>query len=314
MMIIPESEVSDYLSYKDLITKIAECMFLEDQAFEKHVFDLNPGEKERAHIMIMAAAIKERYFGVKQLSIFEGNTSDPRIQGNYTLYTRSNGKPLMVVDAQELTARRTACTSALAANYLARPMSTKLLLCGNGYLAPYMAEAISMVRPIQKIYWWSRDPSSIDVSRIDQERAEIIPVGDLESIVPKVDIISCATSAQDPFLKGEWLVEGQHIDLVGSYQRDRREADDLCISRAKLYCDKRSHALESAGDLFQAIQGGIIREEDIVGELYELMTGYSRGREKDSEITLFKSVGLAIEDLAAAIILYEKYSKKSEES
>lgn len=307
-MIKFQGQLNTFIDYPTLIDKIAFAIKEEGQTFEKIKLDLAPGKSDREHVMILPSALKSNYFGIKQLSIFEGNKSLglPSIQGTYTLFSKDDGRVLLQIDAQELTAMRTAATSALASRFLSRKNSTKLLICGAGYLAPFMAEAHSSVRPIDTIYWWSRGNKVIDVSRIEIENVQVKAVDNLDDVVSEVDIISCVTSAKSSYLKGALLVPGQHLDLVGSYQKDRREVDDTCVLRSSLFVDQMDNVIQHAGDIYGPISKGLITTEDIKASLKSLIDDQHQGRINLEEITLFKSVGLGIEDLAIAVLVYEK--------
>jgi ornithine cyclodeaminase len=207
-----------------------------------------------------------------------------------------------------LTLRRTAAASALAARFLARPDSARLLMVGTGALAPQLVLAHASVRPIREVLIWGRSPDKAQrlADVLDSRRMTVRATADLASAVTGADIISCATMTQDPLVRGEWLKPGQHLDLVGGYTPEMREVDDAAIERARVYVDTREGAMKEAGDIIQPIKHGVLLEAQIAGELAELAQGRAPGRSYYNQITLFKSCGTALEDLAAAVMVFER--------
>jgi ornithine cyclodeaminase len=270
-----------------------------------------PGESP-ATLLLMPAWQPGAYIGVKLVSVFPDNHQRglPAIHGSYLLSSGKTGEMLAVIDGGELTARRTAATSALAARYMARSDASTLLVVGTGRLSLNLIEAHSQVRSLTKVLVWGRD--------IDKARAvarEAVALGypaeatdDLEAAARSADIISCATLSHAPLIQGAWLKPGSHLDLVGAFKKDMRESDDEAVLRATLFVDTREGAFAEAGDLLQPLEAGLITRDSIKAELAELVTGRAAGRQSQDEITLFKSVGAALEDLAGAILAYETVS------
>jgi ornithine cyclodeaminase len=217
------------------------------------------------------------------------------------LFDAATGLPLAVLDGTELTRRRTAAASALAARYLAPPDATRLLMVGTGGLAPHVIESHAAVRSISSVRVWGRRMEAAEtVARgLAGRPYEVEAVSDLPAAVHWADIISCATLSETPIVHGAWLRPGQHLDLIGSFTPAMREADDAALSRAGIYVDTRM-ALSESGELLHGFASGVISAADVRGELSELVRGSVAGRRAAEEITLFKSVGCAIEDLAAA--------------
>jgi ornithine cyclodeaminase len=207
-----------------------------------------------------------------------------------------------------LTLWRTAAASALAATYLAREDASHLVLIGAGALAPYLARAHATNRPIKKVSIWNRSaPRAQGLAKeLGNEKFSVEVVSDAERAVRAADIVSCATLSTEPLVQGQWLKAGAHLDLVGGFRPVMREADDDAVKRARVYVDTRGGALKEAGDLVIPIARGIFRETDVQGDLFDLCRGTAKGRASGSEITLFKSVGTAIEDLAAAMLVWRK--------
>ena len=254
----------------------------------------------------------ERFLGCKIVTVFPDNAAvgQPSLYGNYLLMSGATGAPLAVMDARALTAWRTAAASALAARYLAREDAEHLVMIGAGALAPHLVRAHMAVRPIKRVTLWNRTHGhavslafGLAVGGVEVTIAE-----DLATAVADADIVSCATLATEPILRGQWLKPGAHVDLVGGYTPKMREADNETIKRARVYVDTRAGALKEAGDVVIPLRRGIIRQRNIVGDLSELVAGKAKGRTSDRHITLFKSVGSAIEDLAAAVLVWRNSS------
>jgi ornithine cyclodeaminase/alanine dehydrogenase-like protein (mu-crystallin family) len=250
-----------------------------------------------------------RYLGVKSVTVFPDNAtrSKPAVLGTYLLLSAETGETLAVMDATKLTAWRTGAASALASRYLARRDASRLLMVGAGALAPQLVRAHASVRPIREVALWNRSPD-----RVRALAAALAPTGlsvtvadDLEAEARRADIISTATISAEPLICGEWLRPGTHVDSVGAYRPNMRETDDALVRRARIWVDTRPGAFSEAGDIVQPLQAGVIGREAILGDLFDLTRGFETGRGSDEEITFFKSVGAAIEDLAAAIAVYE---------
>jgi alanine dehydrogenase len=257
--------------------------------------------------------------GVKIVTVFpdNGKRSLPSIYGQYLLLDGTTGATLALLDGTMLTKRRTACASGLASRYLSRPDASRLLMIGTGALAPELIRVHAKVRPIGEVAIWGRTPAQAEVlaARLAASlpaaigRAiEVRAVGDRQAAVERADIVSCATLSDAPLVEGAWLRAGQHVDLVGAYTPRMRESDDRAVQRARLYVDTRAGALKEGGDVVQPLASGAISEAHVIADLFELARGQRAGRAAgDAEsITLFKSVGAALEDLAAAELAVER--------
>jgi ornithine cyclodeaminase len=228
------------------------------------------------------------------------------VQASYLLLDRTTGQPRALLDGEALTLRRTAAASALAAQLLARPDAQRLLVVGAGRLAPWMAQAHVALRPdLTHVDVWGRsaDAAEVVVETLREEGIDAEVALDLRHAVEQADVITCATTAREPLLHGAWLKPGAHVDLVGAFRRDMREADDATILRARVFVDAFAGALAEAGDLTQPIERGVVAREHVRGELAQLLRGEVEGRLHCDDITLFKSVGSALEDLAAAALV-----------
>jgi ornithine cyclodeaminase len=249
---------------------------------------------------------------VKLINVFPANARRglPTVLGCVVLFDGATGETIAVIDGEALTVRRTAAASALAAELLAAPDARALTIVGTGRLAPELARAHATVRPIEKVQVWGR--SADKAARVAAAlaagglRAETAP--SLRAAIDAADIVSCATSATASLVHGAWLRPGIHLDLVGSFTPSMREADDDALRRARVFVDTREGVLAEAGEFVQGIASGAFRREDIVGDLAELCRDEIAGRTDRDEITLFKSVGTALEDLVAAELAFERAS------
>jgi ornithine cyclodeaminase len=249
------------------------------------------------------------HVGVKVVTVSPDNNAvgKPAVMGLYLLLDGKTGEPQALMDGQRLTQWRTGCASALAAGYLAREDASKHLIVGAGALCSFLARAHSAVRPIREIRVWNRTPENGEKAAASM-RAEGLPAqatSDLDAALGWADIVSSATIANDPLISGAKLKPGTHVDLVGGFTPKMREADDEAIRRARVYVDTRAGATREAGDIVQPLQSGVLTPDAIVADLFELARGEKKGRQGADEITLFKSVGAALEDLAAGIAVYK---------
>jgi ornithine cyclodeaminase len=255
-------------------------------------------------LLTMPAWQPGRCIGIKLVTVFPGNSRQghPAVNAVYALFSGIDGSPIATLDGTELTRRRTAATSALAARFLARPEASRLLMVGTGALAPHVIDTYTTARPIAAVRVWGRTSRRAQAvaGSFAGRSIEIEAIDDLEAGVRWADIISCATLATAPLVQGAWLRPGQHVDLIGSFTPEMREVDDEALARSRIFVDTREGALAESGELVQAMAGGLITAADICGDLAALTRGSVSGRRSAEEITLFKSVGCAIEDLAAA--------------
>ncbi len=251
----------------------------------------------------MAAWQRGQAFGIKLASVFPGNAARgaPTIASVYVLFDGSDGTPRAVIDATPLTVRKTAADSALGADYLARHDARTLLMIGAGSQAEWQIAALRVVRPsIGRVLIWNRTPQRAK-ALANTLHAEA--VDDLAVAVAQADIICCATAADAPVLRGTWLRPGTHVDLVGAYTPQMRETDDEAVRRARVFVDTRRYTMEDAGDISQPLASGVIRPDDIRGDLFQLVRGEVPGRQDDAEITLFKNAGGGHLDLMAARLI-----------
>ena len=251
--------------------------------------------------LLLMPAWSARIVVVKLVTVLPSAAST--VQATVLVVDRQTGEPLAVLDGEALTLRRTAATSALAAQRLARADAQTLLVVGSGRLAGWMARAHAALRPsLCRIAVWGRRAEAAQAlaRELAGEGLPAEAAGDLEAATRSARIVCCATTSTEPLVRGEWLAPGTHLDLVGGFRRDMREVDDEAVRRSRVFVDTYAGALAEAGDLTQPLERGVIDRRHIVAELAELLRGQRGGRRSDDEITLFKSVGTALEDLAAA--------------
>ncbi|KAA0013753.1 ornithine cyclodeaminase family protein [Billgrantia pellis] len=312
MRIITADEVAAALPWHALVDRLALTFRdgVESPPRHHHAMHRPDGE---ATMLLMPAWERAGYIGVKMVNVFPQNAEHglPAIAGVYLLSEGAHGRPLACLDGSELTRRRTAAASALAARELARQDAESLLVVGTGKLAPMVVEAHAAVRPIRRVRIWGRNPEKARrlaahyADRFDSEAVE-----DLESAVREADVISCVTLSNAPLVRGEWLAPGAHLDLIGAFRPSMRESDAECLRRGEVFVDTYAGARGEAGDLLQALDEGAFAFDDIRAELAELVRGEKPGRSADDAITVFKSVGASLEDLAAAIEVWEQLESR----
>ncbi len=311
MRIIGPSEVVSALDFTALVEQLRQMFRTGCEAPLRHHHTLKlPGDEPDATLLLMPAWQAGRHIGVKLVTVFPGNSAKslPSVMGAYLLLDGKTGEPQALLDGPTLTVRRTAAASALAATYLARPDCERLLMVGTGALAPHLIEAHASVRPIRNVLVWGRNPEKAArlAQRLDRRTLKVAATTDLEGAVRGAHIISCATLSKEPLIRGAWLPLGVHLDLVGAFTPEMRETDDEACRRARIFVDTREGATKEGGDIVQPLKAGIFTLEDIAGDLFELTRGARAGRRYHDQITLFKSVGTALEDLAAAQLAFER--------
>lgn len=269
----------------------------------RHVHTIANDAAEGGTLLVMPAWRAGAHLGVKTVAIFPGNAACglPTLHSTYLLHDARTGVPLALIDGDEITARRTAAASALAASFLARDDAARLLVVGAGRVASLVPEAMRAVRPIASVGVWSRRAIAADqlAAGLRERGIAAESLTDLEAAVRSADIVSCATLASEPLVRGAWLRPGTHLDLIGSFTPAMRESDAECFARSRVFVDT-VEALEKSGDVLEAIGAGSFAATALQGTLATLCGGAVPGRGSDQEITLFKSVGSALEDLAAA--------------
>ena len=304
MLFLDAERISELAPMERIVACLEDAFRQEWSLLPRQVTNVPGGARQR--LLLSMPAFGHDGAGVVKLStVFPDNPARdlPTIQGVVVVFSDS-GTPVALLDGTTVTRLRTGAASAVASRYLSRANSCHLVLAGTGALAPSMAWAHGTVRPIRRISVWGRrvERAAATVASIRSllPGVDVEAVDALDEAVTTADIVSCATSSPTPILEGRWLRPGTFVDLVGSFSPAARESDDEVVRRARLFVDTRQGALEEAGDVLDPLRRGVITRDRIEGELADLVCGRVRGRTSEEEITLFKSVGAAIEDLAAA--------------
>jgi len=310
MRTVTAEEIRRVLTYPALIAALDEAFRGDIHVPVRHHHTIARPDAD-ATLLLMPAWNRdgERFLGCKLVTVFPANAArgTPSVYGSYFLMSGETGEPLAVMEGRELTAWRTAAASALAARHLACADASHLLMIGAGALAPHLVHAHAAVRPIRRVSLWNRTRGRADALAAGlQNGFDVTVTTDLEAALGEADIVSCATLSAAPLVQGARLKRGVHVDLVGGFTPAMREADDEAVRRARIYVDTRAGALKEAGDIVDPIRRGIITEADVQGDLFDLCRGAVVGRKTPDEITLFKSVGTAIEDLAAAMLVWRR--------
>ncbi|MBV6656976.1 MAG: ornithine cyclodeaminase family protein [Devosiaceae bacterium] len=319
MRILTAADIAEVADFRDLIETLRVAFRTPPVAPLRHHHTIErPDGEPVSTLLIMPAWTDFRgqgtsargYTGVKIVSVVPDNKlrNLPSVVGAYLLLSGQSGLPLALIDGQSLTLWRTASASALASGYLSRTDSSKLLMVGAGALAPYLIRAHCAVRPISQVLVWNRsaDRAQRLLGKLSDLPVQMAFTDDLEGAVRGADIISCATMSEVPLIQGQWLTSGQHLDLVGAFKPTMREVDSHTVTKARVFCDTREGALREAGDLVIPIAEGRLSPDDVAGDLFDLCRGERAGRRFYDQITLFKSVGAASEDLAVAAHVFAR--------
>ena len=315
MQVFDAAHIDAVLSMPRLIDALAMAFASDIEVPLRHHHTIERTDHPATLLLMPAwtgSSAQKSYLGTKLVTVFPDNGARnlPSIYGTYVLMDGATGAPLCCMDGARLTAWRTAAASALAARSLASDNASRLVMVGAGALAPFLIRAHCAVRPYKNITLWNHRPERAELvaATLRQEGLPVQALSDLEQAVRSSDVVSCATLSHEPLIKGDWLHEGHHIDAVGAYRPDMRETDDALVQRARIFCDTKTGAMKEGGDLAQPLASGVIEAGKIEGDLFDLVRGRHKGRGSASDITFFKSVGTAIEDLAAAIAVWEARS------
>ncbi|SOU87386.1 ornithine cyclodeaminase family protein [Tenacibaculum dicentrarchi] len=312
---------SDYIenntNFSALITELKAAFSSQETLVPmRHHHDFaNPAVNADSTLLLMPAWNPSKNAGVKIVTVSPENSQFdlPSINGTYIYLDAVKGTIKAILEAKSLTVKRTASASALASSFLSKENSSSLLMIGTGALSVNLIKAHASVRPIKNVFIWGRNFSKAQAicKTLKEEDFTITAVQTIEEKISEVDIISCATLSKTPLVLGKYLKAGQHVDLVGAYKKDMREADNEVIKKGAVYIDTYQGGLKESGDILIPLQTGILKQEDINADLFELCSSKEiaeeKGRKNDDEITVFKSVGHALEDLAAANYFYHKY-------
>ncbi|MFA9287605.1 MAG: ornithine cyclodeaminase family protein [Comamonas sp.] len=312
MQILDFSHTTQHLPMAALIDSLEQMFIAGCEVPLRHNHAIAGETRTEDGIMLLMPAWQTgKRIGVKTVSIFPGNQARglPGLHSVFILYDAATGAPLAVLDGDAITSRRTAAASALAARWLSRPDARRLLVAGAGRVASLLPDAYRCVRDIQEVQVWDIRPEAAQamVERLQGQGLQASVATDLEQAARQADIISCATLSTAPLVRGEWLQPGAHLDLIGSFTPAMRESDDACFARATVFVDT-PEALMKAGDILDPIASGAWEPGRLAATLEQLCRGQHAGRRSADEITLFKAVGTALEDLAAASLAFDAFS------
>jgi ornithine cyclodeaminase len=308
MRVIDYDEVHRIANWGVLVGALTDMYRNGVDALERTILTQpGPGGVEN-DCLIQTSWMRDRAFGLKIANVFPGNIAlgKPSVVGLYVLFDGRTGEAKAAIDGVAETFFKTAANSAVASDLLARKDARTLLMMGAGRLAPYLVKAHASVRPISRVLIWNRTKANAEKLAASLTSAGLAAgvAEDPARAAAEADIVCCATYATEPILKGAWLKEGAHVDLVGGYTPQLREADGETVRRGggRMFVDSRQSTVAVAGDLMGPLQEGVLTETAIT-DLFELASGRKPGRRSQSEITVFKSGGGGHEDLAAALAL-----------
>ncbi len=313
MVQISDDFINDNTNFPELIAALKKGFASEEILVPmRHHHDFpNPEVGADSTLLLMPAWHSGKVSGVKIATVSpeNGRFDLPSIQAVYVLMDALKGTMKAILQAKSLTAKRTAAASALASSFLSRKDAASLLMIGTGALSANLIRAHASVRPIKNVYVWGRDFKKAQAvcDGLKAEAFECRAVKTIEEKIGEVDIVSSATLSPTPLVLGKHLKAGQHIDLVGAYRKDMREADDETLIKASVYIDTYQGGLKESGDIAIPLKNGVLKEDDIKGDLFGLCSNETKGRNHPEEITVFKSVGHALEDLMAASYYYEQF-------
>lgn len=304
MRFFTDADIGAALPWPELIESIERIMVEPDATAPARTLHTVPdGNGNDASFLLKPGWVAGELIGVKAVTVFPDNGAQelPMVQAGVLLFDGTTGSLVGACEANVLTTRRTAAASAVAAKRLARADARTLLVVGSGALAPMAVQAHAAVRDFDVIWVWGRDraKAAAVVDAVASEGLSAEVAVDLDAAVAEVDVISCVTGATQPIIRGELLRPGSHVDLIGGFNHAMREADDDVVRRASVFVDTYDDAV-IAGDIAQPLESGVLTRDDLAADLAELVAGAHPGRTRDDEITMFKSAGTALEDLAAA--------------
>jgi ornithine cyclodeaminase len=304
-------ETKDLLPFDELIEALRSGFIEGCEAPLRHHHTIKIPNDPDATLLLMPAWNSEQLGGIKLVNVNPGNADRGKaaLSASYLLFDTKTGHHLAMLDGGEITARRTAAASALAASYLANPEAETLLVVGGGRLGSNLPYAYRAVRPIKNVIVWGRnlEKSKTLVRKLKQDGFNASASAYLKHAVEEADIITCATLSKEPLVKGDWLQPGQHLDLIGGFTPLMRETDDQAILRSSVFIDTDG-AFSESGDIIDPIKNGVLSKERVKADLSQLCSKTHSGRQTAEEITLFKAVGTALEDLAAATLAYRKFT------
>lgn len=314
MQIFTAEQTAAALPYPALIDAL-KAMFVQGCVVPRRHHHAIDSSDKGATLLIMPAWQRDRYLGIKHVTIYPENSQKHGLAGlfsTYTLFNAHNGVPLAVIDGNTITNRRTAAASVLAATFLARRDSHRLLIVGAGNVARELVPAYAAAFDLTRVQVWNKthDKAVALATDLRAQGFNAEAVTDLAAAVADNDIISCATLSTEPLIHRDWVQAGSHVDLIGGFTPSMRESDDGLFADTSVFIDT-DEALDKAGDLLFPMQAGILTREQVQADLITLCRQQHHGRTQADDITVYKAVGNAAEDLAAAILVYENANPTS---
>jgi|TARA_B100000586_G_scaffold133026_1_gene96232 ornithine cyclodeaminase len=320
VLIVNKNEIKDAITMlgcielmEDLFVKLEEG--IADNPLRKAM--VLPNKNGGLLSMMPGYNSQKNIMGIKTVSVYPENADIglESHQGTVTLFDSTNGIPLAIMDASQITSIRTAAVSAVATKALANKNSKVLAIIGSGVQAASHIEAMNTILDLDEIRVWSRNKKNVEIFIKNQRKKYSIPFIHAHSIsdaLENADVVCTTTSSNEPLIFSNHLTRGMHINAVGSSVKNAREFDGNAMKLSKLYVDKIESTLNESGDFLLAKKEGIINDKHIKGTIGEVLINNINGRESKNDITLFKSLGLAIEDISTAFYIYEKYKKNNE--
>lgn len=306
MLIFDAEQTRAALPFDALIPALHDAFRSTTHVPLRHIHDLSGTVEQTATVLLMPAW-NAQFFGIKTVAVYPDNTQRqlPGLHSTYLLHDARSGAPVALIDGNEITSRRTAAASALAASRLARKDADTLLVVGAGRVASLLAPAYRCVRPVRRVLVWdiNQEQARKLVARLIEDGFDAEVATSLEAACGEADMVTCATLSTEPLIHRAWLRPGTHLDLIGGFTPQMRESDDACFSDTCVFVDT-DEALLKAGDLLRPIANGVFYAEQVRADLAALCQGRHPGRTDDTQITVFKAVGTALEDLAAAQSVY----------
>ncbi len=312
-LVISAEEVARNLSYQNCIPLMREAMTALSRGKTKQLLRSIIDLDERRMFGTMAGAMGEGVFGSKLISVFPGMEGVPSHQGVVVLFDPASGAPACVIEAGELTAIRTAAASAAATDALARPDASRLAILGTGEQAWRHIAAMACVRKLTEVVIWGRSPekaAALSMRTRDELGVDASPAAGVEAAVAHADIICTVTAAPEPILFRSWVGSGTHLNAVGSSRAGPVEIDNALVAESRFFADERESVLRQGAEFLNAKEAGVIGDDHIAGEIGEVYGGSTEGRRTPDEITVYKSLGNIVQDLAAGWYLYEAALKK----
>ncbi len=298
MRFFDADSVHTLLDYPGLVNALAKAHHNDVDLVPSAMMEQSTPSGDTAYFLALPAWQREKAIGAKLVTVFPDNEHNasglPSVQGVYVMFDGTNGEPNAVIDGTALTLRKTAADSALGTKLLANDNVESMLMVGAGALGPHLIMAHQSIRPsIKKVTVWNRTPARAEALCRDLQipGVSIDATTDLEAAARQADLISCATMATDPLIKGEWLKDGAHLDLVGSYREDMHECDEVAMTRGSVFTDSPWSAIKDCGEITSAFKSGALNEQDILGNLFSLTRGERKGRSRSDEITVFQNGG-----------------------